>query len=364
MEHLSDLDLLQRTARTVGLGSLGVRRVCWPLLTRVSVLAVEEQWSDALRSAPADEQVAKDVARSLFMVQAPQRRAALRLQLERVVCAVLHVNRTSLSYYQGFHDVATVVLLVVKRPATAAAVLARLALGPLRPALGPDLKPVTSLLELLWRVVQGEDAQLFDFLQRSGVQPFFALPWLLTWFSHSIANFDSVCRLFDLFLVEDCSLPFFVSAAVVLWTRNHVIRSVECEYSSVHSFYSKLFSDIPMTLNAPEPQADPLGFAALFDKEIESILQRALRLHAKYQQVLRMQSALPFMTEGSKEGWSLLPRVVVDKVHKTDAKEIESFRYRFEGMRKARSKERMRIIAIVILSVIVCLIAVWFAKIK
>lgn len=30
----------------------------------------------------------------------------------------------------------------------------------------------------------------------------FAVSWQLTWFSHTVTDFDSVCRLFDLFLVR------------------------------------------------------------------------------------------------------------------------------------------------------------------
>ena len=46
------------------------------------------------------------------------------------------------------------------------------------------------------------------------VQPYFALPWILTWFSHSLADVAVVSRMFDLFLVSHPLLPLYASAAV------------------------------------------------------------------------------------------------------------------------------------------------------
>ena len=46
------------------------------------------------------------------------------------------------------------------------------------------------------------------------VQPYFALPWILTWFSHSLQDIDTVSRLFDLFLVSHPLLPLYMAGAV------------------------------------------------------------------------------------------------------------------------------------------------------
>ena len=46
------------------------------------------------------------------------------------------------------------------------------------------------------------------------VEPFFALPWILTWFAHDINSLDSAARLFDLFLASHPLMPLYLSVAV------------------------------------------------------------------------------------------------------------------------------------------------------
>ncbi len=69
-----------------------------------------------------------------------------------------------------------------------------------------------------------DDDQLVDFLLpllycncccSHQVEPYFALPWILTWFSHSLHDLDTISRLFDLFLVSHPLLPLYMAAAVM-----------------------------------------------------------------------------------------------------------------------------------------------------
>ena len=50
----------------------------------------------------------------------------------------------------------------------------------------------------------------------------FALPWLLTWFAHSIDNCDTVIRLYDLFLASHCLMPVYFAAALILYRYDFV----------------------------------------------------------------------------------------------------------------------------------------------
>jgi hypothetical protein len=67
---------------------------------------------------------------------------------------------------------------------------------------------------MLFPLIESQDPELFDFLKESTVEPFFALPWMITWFSHHLDRFEDVKRLFDVFI---CSHPLFclyISASV------------------------------------------------------------------------------------------------------------------------------------------------------
>jgi hypothetical protein len=337
LTYVNDLDLLVRTARDVGLAK-DARPLLWPLLCRVD----PTQPSEVRGPKPhlLTDQVEKDVQRSMFLAD-PEDRPKLRRRLRTVVNSVLDAH-SDLSYFQGFHDIASTVLLVCKKPGVATCVVERLALGPLRPMLAPDLSLVTGLLQLLFPIVAAEDAELAAFLHRAAVQPFFALPWVLTWFSHSISSFATVTRLFDLFLATDATMPLFLSAAVVLWCRSHLLRAdgpVECEYSAVHSFFSKLFADIPLQLNLeaadPRLQHERL-FPRLLDDDLEALISRAIELRRRHARLLHRECARPFVESASVFQWSQLPAVKLDRIPRTHVKSLESLRYRFEGVARKR----------------------------
>ena len=123
--YANDLPLLTEVARDSGLQSPGARRFLWPLLTRVDPSKLNGLNAQGPPHALTD-QVAKDVNRSMFLVEKKDR-SKMRAQLSEVINKVLDAN-PSLSYYQGFHDITTVILLVCKKPALTKAVVERLAL--------------------------------------------------------------------------------------------------------------------------------------------------------------------------------------------------------------------------------------------
>ncbi len=49
---------------------------------------------------------------------------------------------------------------------------------------------------------------------RSECQYYFSLSWLITWFSHDIADAECVNRLFDFFLASHPIMPVYYSSAV------------------------------------------------------------------------------------------------------------------------------------------------------
>lgn len=177
---------------------------------------------------------------------------------------------------------------------------------------------------------------------------------MLTWFSHSVSNFDTVQRIFDFILAsDDATMPLFISGAIVLWTKPHLLNgSVDCEYSAVHSFYSKLFSDIPMELNveADDPRlCRERYFAIMVDENLESILAHAHQLRMRHSTLLSRPEAKAFLERAHlnppRESY---PKVAIPKrLPYKMRRPIETFQYRFEGVRRQREaalqKKRRRI---------------------
>lgn len=75
---------------------------------------------------------------------------------------------------------------------------------------------------------------------RSGIGTIFALPWLLSWFSHSLNQHIKVVRLFDYFLASPREIILYVIAQLI-HARSKDILNVDCDMASVHSVISKVF---------------------------------------------------------------------------------------------------------------------------
>lgn len=44
--------------------------------------------------------------------------------------------------------------------------------------------------------------------------PYYALSWILTWFSHDLESLDKIARLFDLFVASSPLMPVYAASAV------------------------------------------------------------------------------------------------------------------------------------------------------
>lgn len=58
--------------------------------------------------------------------------------------------------------------------------------------------------------------KLLNSRHRCNILPFYALSWILTWFSHDLEDYRKVIRLIDLFIASQPSMPLYVACAVSL----------------------------------------------------------------------------------------------------------------------------------------------------
>ncbi|KAG1679158.1 hypothetical protein FOA52_000514 [Chlamydomonas sp. UWO 241] len=181
-----------------------------------------ERWHSAQHR---DSQVvAVDVERSLWSFtpgMCDVDRQALRDQLGRMLNAVVGRYagldpRQHVFYFQGLHDVASVLLLGLGSEAAAFGPLCALVTrGLMRDCTRPGLEPVLQLLQLLWPLLSHADRNLAAQLRASGLPPYFALGWVLTWFSHDAKTLDHACRLFDAFLAAHPLAPLYLGVAAI-----------------------------------------------------------------------------------------------------------------------------------------------------
>ncbi|KAL0094695.1 rab-GTPase-TBC domain-containing protein [Phycomyces blakesleeanus] len=234
-----------------------LRKLVWPILLHAHYgCYVDEKGSEKDLADPV--QITKDVERSLYYYPqdiSPMLKAHKQQELHRMIVEILWRN-PRLKYYQGFHDICTCFLLVLGKknaiPATE-----NVALFFLRDAMLDSFDPVSKQLRLMSSIIEYEDPELTSFLERSNIMPYYALSWILTWYSHDFEDFSKITRLFDLFVASSPLMPVYVASAITLLRRSTILRA---EPDLAHS----IISHIPHDIN------------------IDTVIQKAVSLEERY----------------------------------------------------------------------------------
>lgn len=227
------------------------------------------------------DQVEKDVDRSMWKFTRnidENERLDKRKKLSRVVNSCL-LDDPKLHYFQGFHDVATIVLLTCGED-VALKCLSRISHNHLYEAMNTkSLGGILNVLPLIHSIISKCDPQVAKHLSDAGMDVgHYALSWILTWFSHVIDDLSLVGRLFDFFIPSHPLMSVYVSAAVVL-QRRHELLAVESEFSEVF----QLLNTFPETHQ-------------VIDKQwIEQVIDKASRLFEAYppHKIIQAQNQLP-----------------------------------------------------------------------
>lgn len=143
----------------------------------------------------------------------------------------------TLCYFQGYHDIVQVFLLVLGVQYAPAAV-ARLSLLRIRDFMLSTIAPAISQLELLRPIFGAADPELFAHLPKS--QPSFALAGTITMFAHNIQEYKDITRLFDFFLAHDAVMPIYLFAAVVLSRREELLEIEQEDEDVLFAMLGKL----------------------------------------------------------------------------------------------------------------------------
>ncbi|KAF2639724.1 hypothetical protein P280DRAFT_46455 [Massarina eburnea CBS 473.64] len=220
-----DLDTLAALATSpLGLVSDSVRRTAWPLLLGCRDAEEEKQapWTELPRHGDED-QVALDVNRAFVHYPKNETEKQLERRKEELSDVIIHVLRKhpALCYFQGYHDIVQVLLLVLgAQDAPAAA--ARLSLLRIRDFMLSNMDPAMAQIELLRPVLAIADPALYAHLPKN-MPATFALAGTITLFSHNLKEYEDIARLFDFFLATDTVMPIYFFAAIVLSRREEVL---------------------------------------------------------------------------------------------------------------------------------------------
>ncbi|CAL5872735.1 uncharacterized protein PFLUO_LOCUS7002 [Penicillium psychrofluorescens] len=252
-----DLDALVEHATSEG-GLLDdeLRQIAWPLLLQCDDKTRHDDLKP-LGELPRhvdEDQVQLDVDRSfVYYPSAPEDEiSAKKEQLSALIRQVIR-NYPMLCYFQGYHDIVQVLLLVLGEQKAASA-MAQISLFRIRDYMLPTLSPAIKHLQLIPAIIETADPKLRQHL--ANIQPFFALAATLTLYAHDIQEYSDIARLFDFILAKEPVVTIYLFAAIILSRKKELLEIPTEEPEMLHFTLSKL--PCPLDLESHILQATQL----------------------------------------------------------------------------------------------------------
>ena len=203
-----------------------------------------------------------------------------------------------LHYYQGYHDICSVFLFVLSSKRDTLQMMERLSVYHLRNFLNKSLESVIYDLYLIPSLLYLSNQKVFNYIIQARVEPFFALSWVITWFSHELGSLEAVCRLFDVFLSSHPYFPLYLSSALILENEKQLFEDTRLDSSSIHHFLSSLPSKFITDENSaqlliekafelwekfpPEELIDSIGNLKQFSKSLIQFQTHTITKHSYF----------------------------------------------------------------------------------
>ncbi|KAF8170766.1 rab-GTPase-TBC domain-containing protein [Pholiota molesta] len=262
--HPPPLDWNALRAKSLRRGGFGDERVdIWPQVLNVSIpKAVKDEklpFDESFESLPhVDErQISLDTDRSfvLYPVEPKIDRETLQTGLNQLLVSLFR-KRPRLSYFQGYHDIVTVLFLTLPEDLHLPCV-EKLSLHRLRDSMGLGLEPILGLLRVTKNLLELADPEYAEILEQSSPLPFYALSNLLTLFSHDMPTLPLIQHVFDYLLCRPPIATVYLATAIILARKKEVIRlQEEDEEGMIHSLLSSLPDLVDDSVDMREDDGD------------------------------------------------------------------------------------------------------------
>lgn len=165
-----------------------------------------------------------------------QEAARQKQELSDLILSVLR-RHPYLCYFQGYHDICQVFLLVLPLHLRSPAV-ARLSALRIRDFMLPNLSAAVAQLRLIPDIIRAADPALARHLPQA--EPYFALSGTITMYAHDVTSLGEIARLFDVLLAAEPVFSVYVFAQIVIGRRAELFSVPAGEPEILHSVLSKL----------------------------------------------------------------------------------------------------------------------------
>eukprot|EP00762_Andalucia_godoyi_P006052 ANDGO_00372.mRNA.1 GTPase-activating protein gyp10 len=226
------------SSSTVG-SLLGSRAEKWAHSLRISHAEIEEAngiVADFIRcprphSHRDYDQVEKDINRSFVncmyasFMPSEEVRQLYRTRLAAIIHTFMEQRQADRYYFQGLHDVVSILLVSSESDGLTLAILQRLTDSLLKLHMQKDLTQLLEELSLFYPLLRFLDEhRIAAFFESTEMPPFFLVPWVLTWFSHDCEDLYCVLAVFDEIFDEHPMFVLYVSAFLIGDYSDEIIR--------------------------------------------------------------------------------------------------------------------------------------------
>ncbi|KAK5026549.1 GTPase-activating protein gyp8 [Exophiala sideris] len=167
-----------------------------------------------------------------------------KTELSNLIVSTLR-SHPMLSYFQSYHDVVQVLLLVLGEHHAAVAV-PRISLLRLRDYMLPTISPARKHFELVSAIVKAADPELADHIAEA--ENSFALSATHSLFAHDIQNYGDIARVYDFLLSHEPVMSLYLFATITISRRAELLE-MPADESDILTF---MISKLPQTLDIDE----------------------------------------------------------------------------------------------------------------
>jgi len=234
----------------------------------------------------AYDDVEKDVGRAMWWFSTDEEDVKEKQQkLSRVLLHVVKAGNGKWSYYQGLHDIASVLILVVGETG-AYEILRYIAANNLDIWLTKDVQVIVDkLIGCVYPLLSVADKELYDIFKRFDLPPVFCIGWVLTWFTHDVEDPQAAFKLIDSLVMckdnEAMKKMVYLCGAIIQLIREDVLRIDKMDRNSLHFFFTSPSSMPPIV-------DDPANLPLTTDNKLRSALERQDGRYIKVDDLLRV----------------------------------------------------------------------------
>lgn len=175
-----------------------------------------------------EDQVKKDIDRSFINYPKDITKIeleSLRLKLNNLIVKVLR-NNPKLNYYQGYHDIATIILLVFENDEESAfKFLQHLSLFHLRDHMLPSIESTIDQLHLIYDLIEKTDPLMFKLIKF--LDPSFSISFIISMFCHNIEKFDEILLVWDFIFSENSMiLLIYIFSSILIYYKFEILNDL------------------------------------------------------------------------------------------------------------------------------------------